>query len=96
MGFPVKPKNKNRRCDDFLMNEVNSAAARSDTMVTLFADRNVANTKRPRKLGRSRGLRGWILGEEVAERQMGILPDHRTFFGRGHETPQERELSLGF
>ena len=91
--FEVVQKNKVRGCDSATINDVNNAVVIKEKLELPSTDLNVATIRKLRTLlkrGRKkRGVRGWVLDERKAYRQIPVRPDNRKWSVIGfkhHET----------
>ena len=76
--FEVVQKNKVRGVDSATSNGINMATVVTEKLVELpSTDANVAVIKWLRSRLPDKALRGWVLDERRAYRQVPISPDHR-------------------
>ena len=76
--FEVVQKNKVRGCDSATVNDVNNTAEVTEQLELPSTDLNVAVLRKMRsKLKKRARIRGWVLDERKAYRQIAIRPDQR-------------------
>ncbi|CAE7771734.1 unnamed protein product [Symbiodinium sp. CCMP2592] len=77
--FEVVQKNKVRGCDSATSNLVNKTAVITEKLQLPNTDLNVSVVRELRTRVGDRPLRGWVLDERKAYRQLPIAPRHRKF-----------------
>ena len=90
--FAREQTNKIRGVDSATVNDINPATAISEDLALASTDENVnlimawrrASTK---KLGKPAKLKGWVLDEKDAYRQIGVRPDQRKYAVIAVKTP---------
>ena len=79
--FEVVQKNKVRGCDSATVNDVNNAAEVTEQLELPTTDLNVAVLRRMKaalkKIKKASKIKGWVLDERKAYRQLPIRPDQR-------------------
>ena len=77
--FEVVQKNKVRGCDSATTNMINQITEITEKLQLPSTDMNVAALRRLKTLAPEAALRGWVLDERKAYRQVAVRPDHRKF-----------------
>ena len=89
----VEQKNKVRECDSATVSLSNQMAAVTEKLQLPSTDKNVGVIKRMLKMKRSKVLKGWVLDEKKAYRQIPVKPSHRRFSVVAMVDPGSKKLA---
>ena len=89
----VEQKNKVRECDSATVSLSNQMAAVMEKLQLPSTDKNVGVIKRMLKMKRPKTLKGWVLDEKKAYRQIPVRPSHRRFTVVSLVDPNTKKLA---